>query len=384
MHAYYRYTLFGLLLFAVVPGMPAQSGSAAPKRLTPAQAAEQERNLRAFADRGDTDAQFELGLRFLTGEGLKKDEKEGVNWLAKAAEGGHLRAQYVYGSLFEDGVSVPKDPVEAASWFEKAASGGFPMAQHALAVAYELGQGVTKDPAKAASWFEKAAAQNYPPAMSALASKLQNGEGVPKDTARAALLFFKASKLDFVPAMSRMAHLYYTGVGVPLDYRRSFGWYQRAARAGDAWAVNDLAWFLSTCPDESLHNGEQAVLIAKEALKILAESGGEERHEMIDTVAAALARNGEFLEAVLWQKKALSLLAEDKNLSEEERAKLKTEFQDRLNLYEKQSPYTEAPAEGESDPKPLPQDTILKDEGIPEGPPPSKKPSAKKPRGTVV
>ncbi len=384
MHALHRTLFFGMFLLATLPGLRAQTDSNPPKRLSPQQAAEQERNLRAFAERGDTDAQFELGLRFLTGEGLKKDDQEGVKWLEKAAEGGHLRAQYVYGSLFEDGTSVPKDPAKAASWFEKAANGGFPMAQHALAVAYELGQGVSKDSAKAASWFEKAAAQNYPPAMSALAAKLQNGEGIAKNTARAALLFFKASKLDFVPAMSRMAHLYYTGVGVPLDYRRSFGWYQRAARGGDAWAVNDLAWFLSTCPDESLHNGEQAVLIAKEALKILAENGGEERHEMIDTVAAALARNGEFLEAVLWQKKALSLLAEDKDLDDTERAKLKDEFQSRLNLYEKQSPYTEAPTEGEPDAQPLPQDTILKDEGIPEGPPPSKKPAAKKPRGTVV
>lgn len=347
------------------------------------QQAQQERQLKAFADRGDTDAQFELGLRYLTGEGLPKNEEEGVRWVEKAAEAGHLRAQHVYGSLFEDGVIVPKDLQKAVAWYEKAANGGFVMAQHALAVAYELGRGVKKDGAKAAEWFEKAAAQNYPPAMSALAAKLEKGEGIPKDTARAALLYLKASKQDFVPAMARMAHLYYTGVGVPVDYRRSFGWYQRAARAGDAWAINDLAWFLSTCPDESLHNGEQAVLIAKEALKMLAENGEEERYEVIDTVAAALARNGEYVEAVLWQRKAISVLEADKEVKEDDRQKLIDEFQDRLRLYEKQSPYTEPEAKGEPDTQPLPQDTILNDEGIPEAPP-RRKSQEKKPRGTVV
>lgn len=376
------------LLFAgwlVVGSVSAQSRNPQAQPLSPAQQAEQERQLRSFADRGDADAQFELGLRYLTGEGFKKDDKKGVEWLEKAANTGHLRAQFVYGSLFEDGVTVPKDLAKAVQWYQKAASGGFPMAQHSVGVAYEIGQGVEKDTKKAAEWFEKAAAQNYPPAMSALAAKLEKGEGLPKNTARAALLFLKASKQEFEPAMGRMAHMYYTGTGVPVDYRRSFGWYQRAARTGDAWSANDLAWFLSTCPDESLHNGEQAVLIAKEALKILAESGSEERHEMLDTVAAALARNGEYGEAVLWQQKALSLLAEDDKVTAEDRQKLKDEFESRLKLYQKQSPYTEPQAEGEKDAQPLPQDTILQEEGIPENPPPQKKtPGNKKTKGTVV
>jgi TPR repeat protein len=376
--------VIAVVLFAgLAPSLSAQNRRAKPEP-TAEELALQERQLRAFADRGDSDAQFELGLRFLTGEGLRKDDKEGVRWLEKAAESGHLRAQHVYGSLFEDGVTVKKDLAKAVQWYEKAANGGFPMAQHALGVAYELGQGIAKDTVKATAWFEKAAAQNYPPAMSAFAAKLEKGDGVEKDTARAALLFLKASKLDFVPAMSRMAHLYYTGTGVPVDYRRSFGWYQRAARAGDAWAVNDLAWFLSTCPDESLHNGEQAVLIAKEALKILAETGEKERHELLDTIAAALARNGEYVEAVLWQRKALAVLAEDKDVTDAMRQSLVAEFEDRLKLYEKESPYTEAEAKGEADAQPLPQDTILKDEGIPEAAPKPKKAPAKKPRGTVV
>ncbi len=105
---------------------------------------------------------------------------------------------------------------------------------------------------------------------------------------------------------------------------------------------------------------------------------------MIDTVAAALARNGEYGEAVLWQQKAIALLADDEKVTAEDRQKLKDEFEGRLKLYQKQSPYTEPQAEGEKDAQPLPQDTILQEEGIPETPPPAKKTPGKKPKGTVV
>lgn len=62
---------------------------------------------------------------------------------------------------------------------------------------------------------------------------------------------------------------------------------------------------------------------------------------MVDTMAAALARNGEYKEAELWQKRSLSLLAEDKDISAADRKKLEDEFNTRLKLYQKQTPYTE-------------------------------------------
>jgi hypothetical protein len=113
------------------------------------------------------------------------------------------------------------------------------------------------------------------------------------------------------------------------------------------------------------------------------ESGEDQRYEMIDTKAACLARNGEFFEAILWQKKSLSLLAEDKDLSAEERKALESEFNGRLKLYQKESPYSEPQLKSDSDAAPLPQDTILQDEGIPgENSKPKKKKNGSK--GTVV
>lgn len=339
--------------------------------------------LESLAKRGDADAQFELGLRMITGQDMKKDEAAGLQWMEKAANQKHLRAQFVMGSLFEDGVGVKKDESKAVDWYRKSADNGFAPAQFAMAMAYDLGRGIKQDPAKATEWLQKAADQNHPQSQTALAAKLERGVGVSKNVSKAALYYLRAAQQDHVQAMSRLANLYYTGNGVPLDYRRAGAWYQRAAKSDDPWSSNNLAWFLATCPDEVLQNGEQAVQFAARALRIMDESGEDQRYEMIDTKAACLARNGEYFEAILWQKKSLSLLAEDKDIPAEERESLKAEFTGRLKLYQKETPYSEPTPKIGNEAAPLPQDTILQDEGIPSG---SSKPKKKKNngKGTVV
>ncbi len=345
-----------------------------------------EKELRGWADRGDSDAQFELGLRLITGEGLAKKVEEGIKFIEKAAKQKHLRAQHVMGTLHEDGAGLKKDLAKAAEWYRSAADLGFALSQHSLAIMYEDGKGVKKDPEKAAGWFQKAAEQGNPPSQTAYASKLERGDGVAKSTAKAALWYLKAAQQDFVPAMTRLANMYYTGQGVPVDYRRAGAWYHRAARSEDPWASNNLAWFLSTCPEQDLHNGETAVLLARRALKLVAEvvQSDEQPYEMVDTMAAALARNGEFKEAELWQKRSLVMLGEDKELPEEERKKLNEEFSSRLKLYQKATPYVEPDPKGEEQAEPLPQDSILQDEGEPEGKPRKKSSPKKGGRGEVV
>lgn len=344
-----------------------------------------ERELQSWADRGDADAQFELGARMITGDGVEKNPKAGAAWIEKAAKQKHLRAQHIMGTLYEDGVGVQKNLAKAHEWYRSAAEMGFAMSQFSMGLLYEEGRGVKKDPAAAATWFKKAGEQNHPQAMTAYASKLERGDGVEKSTAKAALWYLKAAQQNYVPAMSRIANLYYTGQGVPVDYRRAAAWYERAATSEDPWASNNMAWFLATCPDEAMHNGDQAVTLARRALKLVTEvlQMEEQPYEMIDTMAAALARNGEFKEAELWQKRSLALLADDEEIEKEERAKLEKEFNTRLKLYQKQLPYTEPESKGEEGSEPLPQDTILQEQGIPDKQQPKKTP--KRPsRGTVV
>lgn len=45
------------------------------------------------AEQGDAEAQYQLGLRYLEGDGLKKNEKAAAELFRKAMEQGHLDAQ---------------------------------------------------------------------------------------------------------------------------------------------------------------------------------------------------------------------------------------------------------------------------------------------------
>ncbi len=316
--------------------------------------------LKQIAERGNMDAQFELGIRFLSGEGFPKDEKKAAEWLMKSAEQQNLPAMNAVGTLHEQGLGLPKDEKKAFEWFEKAAKYGFPLAQQNLAECYELGRGVEKNPGESLKWLERAAHQDFPPAQAAYAWKLEHGEGSSKNTREAARWYLTAAQNGLVRAQTHLAYLYYTGSGVPLDYRRAEAWYRRAARSEDPWASNDLAWFLAVCPDENFHDAETAVEFSRSAAEKLSDS----RYEILDTLAAALARSGKFGEAVQLQMKVLMVFDKDKNeaVKPEERAKLEQELSERLKYYKKQSPFTEKDPKPETGTKPLIEDRILQEE----------------------
>ena len=82
---------------------PAQQPAAAPRELTPEEAKKaaiqhNKNDLKQFefykrrAEEGSDDAQYQLGIRYLTGKGVEKNEKLGREWLAKAAKQSHVQA----------------------------------------------------------------------------------------------------------------------------------------------------------------------------------------------------------------------------------------------------------------------------------------------------
>ncbi len=109
------------------------------------------------ADPGKAEAQYQLGIMYLTGWGVQKDEQTGIFWYRLAAEQGNATAQYALGVHYVLGKSVKQDKYEAHRWFREAAEQGFAKAQHNLALTYLHGIGIDKQPDKAQIWFQKAA-----------------------------------------------------------------------------------------------------------------------------------------------------------------------------------------------------------------------------------
>ena len=82
--------------------------------------------------RGHADAEYNLGLCFFEGEGVKKDMVEAAKWFRKAAEQGHVGAQYYLAECYHSGDGVEKDMAEAVKWYRKAAEQGFKEAKDKL------------------------------------------------------------------------------------------------------------------------------------------------------------------------------------------------------------------------------------------------------------
>ncbi len=93
------------------------------------------------------------------------DHREAARWYREAALQGHADAQYSLGLLYVTGEGVAKDSSEAMKWFRKAAEQGRANAQFALGSGYALGEGVPQHFALAYIWYDLSAAQGYEMAL---------------------------------------------------------------------------------------------------------------------------------------------------------------------------------------------------------------------------
>lgn len=203
------------------------------------------------AENGSRDAQFEVGSRYLSGDGVREEDKAACTWFVKAAEQGHLRArqavvartefdlvskaaengdagsQFQLGMFYASGHGVKASDNMAVHWFEKAAKQGHPEAM------YELGKhlsvrchAVSPD---AFEWFRKAAELGCAKAQFALGRCFGNGAVVKKDLIQAVYWFLKAAEQDLPEAQFALAECYQADCVVKKNDSESLEWLQKAA-----------------------------------------------------------------------------------------------------------------------------------------------------------
>ena len=126
---------------------------------------------RQAAKQGDAEAQCNLGVMYLMGDGVDKDPAEAVRWFRAAAEQGHAKGQLYLGVRLARGEGVDKDLVEAANWFRKAAEQGEIGAQFNLGLACANGDGVDTDRVQAYAWLSLADVSGFHSSIVALVRK---------------------------------------------------------------------------------------------------------------------------------------------------------------------------------------------------------------------
>jgi uncharacterized protein len=170
-------TRLAIIFLLALPLVGQTTTKKKPKTPVVIQANESIADLRAKAEKGDANAQVNLGVRFLKGEGVPQDHAEAVKWFHKAAEQGNVGAQHNLGVIYFQG----EEYIKGMNWYLKAANKGFVASQLNLAMCYHKGEVVPQDHAEAVKWFRIAAEQGNAEAQYALGRAYCLGEGVPQD-----------------------------------------------------------------------------------------------------------------------------------------------------------------------------------------------------------
>ncbi|MCB9989747.1 MAG: SEL1-like repeat protein [Rhodospirillales bacterium] len=112
---------------------------------------------RESAVRGIANAQYNLGVLYHQGLGVKQNINTAVAWYRAAAEAGHPEAQYNLGIAYIEGIGTRYNPEKAAYYFEEAAKGGIMEAAYNLGLIHENGLTGKSQPDEALYWYKQAA-----------------------------------------------------------------------------------------------------------------------------------------------------------------------------------------------------------------------------------
>lgn len=215
------------------------------------------------------------------------------------AEAGDAFAQFVIGALQYGGSMaqlVPKNTTEGLTWLVKASDGGH-------------GQ---------AAW---------------LASMAVSEEGRYSDDAmQRALPHLKRATAQGVEpqALLTMAQYHHDGLaGMPRDCHQAEAWAARAEEAGAKQARNERVWILATCPVPGQREAARALELAQFMIQRKDELGWHE----LDTVASALAANGDFTRAVQFQTLAIEKMTADEGVFKDARGPIQKRMKARLGNY---------------------------------------------------
>lgn len=251
--------LFSLLIFLAFV-LPNASAAFTPELLERAAAC-------------DTAVQYELGMCYLKGNGIKKSSKEAFKWFTAAGEAGHSEALYRSGLLYFEGHGTKKNLTKAVECFQKGAESGNQNCRNAYAVCLYNGTGIEKDSINAVKTWEeladegcseaiinlgkmfyfndnytaalpylfRACEKNSPIAMFLIGECYRYGRGIDADRVIAVDYYRKAAELSYADAQFELGYCYWMGIGgLPQSIRIARKYWQRAANQGHEEAAEKL------------------------------------------------------------------------------------------------------------------------------------------------
>ncbi|MCG8691995.1 MAG: sel1 repeat family protein [Minwuiales bacterium] len=170
------------------------------------------RILEPLAERGDSTAQYVVGVMYDHGFVRDRNYAEAAVWFERAARQGNSKAAFNLGLLYWRGAdaeagSLAQDQTKAAQWLNQAADAGFAMAQQILAEMYLAGRGVAVDEAKACELARAAADRGLLGAQFTAGLLYGQGRGCPKNVVEAYKWFLLGADAGYPAARENVAIL---------------------------------------------------------------------------------------------------------------------------------------------------------------------------------
>ncbi len=212
--------------------------------------------LQALADQKDSQAQITLGNIYAGG--LHKDMNKAIMWYTKSANNGSITAQFNLGGRYFSGEGVTRDRTQAFKWFEKSAFQGNKYAELMLGSMYYSGSGVEDDRVKSYAWLSISSVKGKPNTFlnkvkqQLSKDQLAKGEELktellkkiikpasPSKTNTSVCLSTWASKNN---ALSQylLADMYMWGVGVKKDIAKATSLNLKSAKNGNVRSQTSL------------------------------------------------------------------------------------------------------------------------------------------------
>lgn len=205
----FKLTLGTLLLGSVVAATAAPAAKPQPMHVD--LTAKPELNDQVIMDAadmdGDLEAWWDIGVKYQTGDGVKKDLKLAIKWFEKAASRNYDNALVSLGDLYYKGEGVKQSYKKAFELYSRALRRNIPSAQYRLGLCCFYGKGTKQDKKAAVEWFKKAAEQVEPDAQYMLGICYEKGEGVKKDLKQAKIHYQAAAEADIKEAKAALKRL---------------------------------------------------------------------------------------------------------------------------------------------------------------------------------
>ncbi|MBI1173613.1 peptidase C14, caspase catalytic subunit p20 [bacterium] len=166
---------------------------------------DQEQQLRALADQGDTRSMIGLAYIRQNPNDSRYNPAEAVQYFTRAANAGAPDAEFELAKIYEQGLGVPPDPAKALELYKASAAQGFADAINDLGFLYfQGGLGLQPDQAKGIEYFRQAADLRHPEAMFNYAGMIDNGAIPGKGPADAAKYLYQALRAGSEDVMTQL------------------------------------------------------------------------------------------------------------------------------------------------------------------------------------